>query len=75
MIDMAIYAGHHRRKWYLTVILFAYRVIFHAFLSSTDLIFSKSTFSNTIGVSNSLDPDQDRHSVDPDLGSNCLQRL
>ena len=24
-------------------------------------------------MSNSLDPDQDRHSVDPDLGPNCLQ--
>ena len=27
------------------------------------------------GVSNSLDPDQDRHSVCPDLGPSCLQRL
>ena len=26
-------------------------------------------------VSNSLNPDQDRHSVGPDLGPNCLQRL
>ena len=26
-------------------------------------------------VSNSLDPDKDRHSVGPDLGPNCLQRL
>ena len=26
-------------------------------------------------MSNSLDPDQDRHSVSPDLGPNCLQRL
>ena len=26
-------------------------------------------------MSNSLDPDQDRHSVIPDLGPNCLQRL
>ena len=24
---------------------------------------------------NKLDPDQDRHSVSPDLGPNCLQRL
>ena len=24
---------------------------------------------------NGLDQDQDRHSVGPDLGSNCLQRL
>ena len=26
-------------------------------------------------MSNSLDPDQDRHSVGPDLGLNSLQRL
>ena len=26
-------------------------------------------------MSNSLDPDQDRHFVGPDLGPNCLQRL
>ena len=47
-----------------------YLVILHALLLSADF-FSKSTFSknyfrNTIRVSNSLDPDQ---------GSNCLQRL
>ena len=28
----------------------------------------------TIGVSNSLDPDQDRHSGGLHLGSNCLQK-
>ena len=27
-----------------------------------------------MGVSNSLDPDQDRHSVGLHLGSNCLQK-
>ena len=32
-------------------------------------------FFNTIRVSNSLDPDQARHYVGPDLGPNCLQRL
>ena len=32
-------------------------------------------FFNTIRVSNSLYPDQARHSVGPDLGPNCLQRL
>ena len=31
--------------------------------------------SHTIRVSNSLDPDQARHFVRPDLGSNCLQWL
>ena len=39
------------------------------------LTFSKTSFRNTIRVSNSSDPDQDRHSVGPDLGPNCLQRL
>ena len=32
-------------------------------------------FFNTIQVSNSLDSDQARHFVGPDLGPNCLQRL
>ena len=32
-------------------------------------------YFNTIWVSNSLDPDQARHFVGPDLGPNCLQRL
>ena len=39
------------------------------------VIFSKDSFRNTIRVSNSLDPDQDRHSFDPDLGLNCVQWL
>ena len=34
----------------------------------------KNSFGNTLRVSNGLDPDQDRHSVVPDLGPNCLQR-
>ena len=32
-------------------------------------------FFNTIHVSNTLNPDQARHFVGPDLGPNCLQRL
>ena len=32
-------------------------------------------FFTTIRVSNSLDPDQARQNVGPDLGPNCLQRL
>ena len=46
------------------------------FLSSADfseLTFSKSSFTNTITVSNSLDPDQARHFVGPDLGPNCCK--
>ena len=37
--------------------------------------FSKYSFRNTITESNGLDPVQDRHSVGPDLGLECLQRL
>ena len=35
----------------------------------------KNSFGNTIKVSNSLNPDQARHFVGPDLDPNCLQRL
>ena len=35
----------------------------------------KNSFRNIIRVSNSLDPDQARHFVGPDLGPSCLQRL
>ena len=45
-------------------------------LSSADffskLPCSKNSFEDTIRVSNSLDPDQDRHLVGPDLGPNYL---
>ena len=45
------------------------------------VLFSSNLYQNilsglrTISVSNGLDPDQDRRSVCPDLGPNCLQRL
>ena len=44
-------------------------------LSSAVVVFLKNYFRNTIRVSNSLDPDQARHFVGPDLGPICLQRL
>ena len=51
--------------------------IFFEFLPSADFfqnqLFSKKYFRNTIGVLNSLDPDQAGHFVGPDLVSNCLQ--
>ena len=57
--------------------LAAYLVILHALLSSAIFFYSKSnlsksSFTNTIRLSNSLDPD---HFVGPDLGLNCLQKL
>ena len=60
------------------------REIFHFFLLSEDFFkfrFNSKLFQKilsgilTIRVTNSLDPDQDRHSVGPDLGPNFLQGL
>ena len=39
------------------------------------LIFTKNYFRNIIRVSNSLDTDQDRHSVGPDPVANCFKRF
>ena len=52
----------------------------HAFLSSAEVFFFKinslkKSFRNTIRMSNSLDPDQARRFVGPDLGPNCLPRF
>ena len=55
------------------------KIIIYPFLSSADFFkinfFLKNSFRNTISLSNSLDPDQARHFVGPDLGPKCLQRL
>ena len=42
---------------------------------SSKLTFTKYPFKNAFRVSNSLDPDQERHPVVSDLGPICLQRL
>ena len=48
-------------------------------LSSAELfqnqLFQKILSGTLSDLSNSLDPDQDRHFVGPDLGPYCLQRL
>ena len=44
-------------------------------LTFSKLTFSKKSFMNIIRVSNSLDTDQARRSLGPDLGANWLQRL
>ena len=48
---------------------------FHFLFLSADFFPKKLSKNSFSIVSNGLDPDQDRHSVDPDLGPNCLQRL
>ena len=54
-------------------------IFYDKIMSSADIfqiyIFSKNSFRNTIRVSNSLDPDQARQNVGPDMGPNCLQKL
>ena len=63
----------------VTVFVFAYWVVLLVFLSSADFfqnqLFRKILSGIPSGVSNSLDPDQARQNVGPDLGPNCLQRL
>ena len=52
--------------WFMIFKLFGYWVIFQTFcqlLTFSNNHFFKSSFSNTIRVSKSLDPDQDQHSV------------
>ena len=48
-----------------------------AFFSSADVesCFSKDSFKNTIGVSNSLDPDEAQHFVGPDFGSKLFAKV
>ena len=50
-------------------------ILFCRLLIFFKITYLKKIFMNTIKVSNSLDPDQARHFVRPDLGPNCLQRL
>ena len=50
-------------------------MFFCRLLFFSKLTFLKNSFRNTIRVANSLDPDQARHFVGPELGPNCLQRL
>ena len=45
------------------------------FFSQKSQLFQKNSIKNTIRVSNSLDSDQARLFVGPDLGPNCLQML
>ena len=62
----------------IRLLLFAYWVMLHAFLSLFFLsksTFSKISFRNTIRMSNSLDPDPARLYVGFDLNPNCLQTL
>ena len=50
-------------------------MLFCCLLIFSKLTLSKNSFRNFFRVSNSLDPDQTRPNVGPDLGLNCLQRL
>ena len=43
-------------------------LLFHIF-------FKKKVIAGILSESNSLDPDQARRFIGPDLGPNCLQRL
>ena len=49
-------------------------VLFSSAEFPQNYIFKNKPPMTTTRVSNSLDPDQDRHSVGLHLGSNCLQK-
>ena len=50
---------------------------FYCYLALFKINFFYKILSETLAnrILNGLDQDQDRHSVDPDVCSNCLQRL
>ena len=59
-------------------ILFLLNSVSHKYIAkliSLNITFSKKSFKNTIRVSNSSMPDQNRDSVGLDLVPNCYQRL
>ena len=60
-------------------LLFADWVIFHAFFVKINFLEKKNSgipkYQNTFRVLNSLDSDQARHFVGPNLGPNYLRRL
>ena len=60
---------------YSTLCPLGFFPLFCRLLNLFKVNFSKNYFRNMIRVSNSLDPDLASHSVQPDLGPNCLQRL
>ena len=48
---------------------------FSYFFSHLLTLIKNNSYRDTVSVSSSLDSDQDRQNVGPDLGPNCLQRL
>ena len=60
----------------LTLCMLAVCMLFCRLLIFSKLTFSKNSFGNTpLECQNSLDPDQARHFVGPDLDLDCSQRL
>ena len=61
-----------------TRIFFTLTLVFYAFVVACGLVkftFSKQYFRNTFMSVKRFEPNQDRRSVGPDLGQNCLQEL
>ena len=76
-LDIGINGLKKGRSFWLTLCMLGNSACFllSAVFYFSKLTFSKHSFGNTIRASNSLTPDQARHFVGPDLGSNCLQKL
>ena len=70
------YLKVHLTVYCLTICLsWLFCMLFCCLLFFLNQRFRKKYFRNTFRVSNSLEPDQARPLVGPDLGPNCLQRL
>ena len=72
VFEKRIYSDSARHDFTLCMLgNFTWVFLFFWFFQNN--IYEKFFHTNTIRVSSSLDPDQARHFVGPDLGPNCLQ--
>ena len=73
MINIALHKDHINPKLFANCVSF--HIFYCLFILFSKFRFSKKIFQNTNIMSNSLDPDQARQKVGPDLGLNCLLKL
>ena len=59
----------------ITIDIFNWMLGIFSYFYCHQLTLKKKPVRNTIRVSEGLDLDQEQHSVGPDLGPNCKQRL
>ena len=73
--SLGIICKNYSQTWLTHCLLGNFSCFFVVCWFFSKLFFWKKSFRNTIRMSNSMDPDQARRFVGPDLGPNCLPRL